>query len=233
MGALCVIDRVPRSLTSQQTAALEILARQVSTRMELRMERKALRNALLEKEAMVAALGRTQAELEVANRRLAEIATTDALTGLRNRRSFDERLADEFESATRWRRPLTVVLLDIDNFKRRNDEFGHAAGDTALREVAMLLRAAVRRSDITVRYGGEEFAILMPGADVAQAAILSQRLLANVREAQWDHIALTVSIGVAGMDMDNDESGLAMVARADKALYAAKSRGKDQCCFSE
>ena len=233
MGALCVIDRVPRSLTTQQRSALEILARQVSSLMELRIERKALRSALVEKEAMVAALDLARAELEAANRRLEELATTDALTGLRNRRSFDERLVDEFESSKRWMRPLSIALLDIDDFKKRNDQFGHAAGDTALREVASLLRTAVRRSDIAVRYGGEEFAILMPGADVAQAAVLAFRLLASVKTGNWEHGALTFSIGVSSMNLEADLSGVAMVSRADKALYAAKRQGKNQVCFSD
>jgi diguanylate cyclase (GGDEF)-like protein len=229
MGALCVIDRVPRQLTAQQYAALEILARQVTSRMELRSQRKVLRDALIAKEAMVVALGKAQAELEAANLRLEEIATTDALTGLRNRRSFDERLADEFESAKRWMRPLSVMLLDIDNFKKRNDKYGHEA----LREVAALLRLAVRKSDVAVRYGGEEFAILMPGADVAQAAVLALRLLGNVRKEHWEHGALTFSIGVASIYLEEDQSGLAMVARADKALYLAKKQGKSQVCFSD
>lgn len=235
VGTLCVLDTVPRKLTPEQNRALEILARQVNVRLELRTQRKTLQHLLVEKQETLNTLRETQKQLEQANCRLEALATTDALTSLLNRRVFDERLAEEYRRSRRRGSPLCLAMLDIDNFKRRNDLYGHDAGDAALRQFAAVLQSSARQTDIAVRYGGEEFAILLPETDSNQAQLLMDRILQAVRSTVWQHQPLTVSIGLAELDVINDADVAPLLKRADLALYAAKAAGKDQlrCTFAE
>jgi diguanylate cyclase (GGDEF)-like protein/PAS domain S-box-containing protein len=176
-------------------------------------------------------LQRYQRELEAANARLRELATTDALTGLANRRAFDERLAREFALTQRSGRPLTVMMLDVDNFKQRNDVFGHEEGDASLRQLAALLARAVRATDLAARYGGEEFVLLLADTTEEQAHHLGERLLHAVRAHPWNGARMTVSGGIAalrgGMATTQD-----LLGAADAALYAAKRAGKDRVVAS-
>ena len=172
-------------------------------------------------------LRRQRAEIEAANVRLSELAATDSLTGLANRRVFDERLAVEFAQAKRKKRELSVMILDLDGFKRRNDLYGHQQGDAALRQFARLLEEATREGDLAARYGGEEFVLLLPETDDAQAAQLADRILEKIRAAVWEDEPLTTSIGAASLDaaMASDQR---LVSLADEALYAAKRAGRDR-----
>jgi diguanylate cyclase (GGDEF)-like protein len=172
-------------------------------------------------------LGQYQQQLEAANARLRELATTDPLTGLANRRVFDARLAAEFAQAHRYGRSLAVMLLDVDNFKQRNDRFGHDEGDATLKRLAVLLARSVRESDLVVRYGGEEFVLLLPETDEAQALLLGARILAMVRGHEWGHEQMTLSGGVADL-AESVRLRQGMVSLADEALYAAKRAGKDR-----
>jgi diguanylate cyclase (GGDEF)-like protein/PAS domain S-box-containing protein len=167
-----------------------------------------------------------QLELEQANSRLQELATTDALTGLPNRRAFDDRLTSEFASARRSQRPLSVMLLDVDNFKQHNDRFGHDAGDDTLRLVAKLLREASRTHDLVARYGGEEFIILLPETTESQAGDLAERLLRLLHETPWSLEPITASIGIACL-APTTPTETHIVTLADEALYVAKRSGKD------
>ena len=233
VGTLCVIDHVPRSLTPEQNASLQVLGRQINARLELRMQRKRLNHVLVEKQAMLDELQETKTELECANFRLEQLATTDFLTGLRNRRVFDERLSEEFKRARQRSHALSLAIIDIDNFKRRNDLYGHLAGDTALKQLAQVLRSVMRQTDIPVRYGGEEFAILLPNSTTKNARRLADRILAAVHTAVWPNEPLTVSIGIAELDTSIDLHESAIVARADAALYSAKHAGKDRFHVSQ
>jgi diguanylate cyclase (GGDEF)-like protein/PAS domain S-box-containing protein len=172
-------------------------------------------------------LHRSRAALESANLRLSELATTDALTGLPNRRAFDERLVAEFASARRSLRPLSVMLLDVDHFKQHNDRFGHDAGDDTLRQFAGLLRQAARAEDLVARYGGEEFVLLLPDTEEHQASELGERILRNLRDAVWPIEAITASGGVACIT-PTTPSQTHLVTLADHALYVAKRSGKDR-----
>ncbi len=174
-----------------------------------------------------AELRRYQAELEKANRRLRELACVDALTGLANRRVLDERLSAEFQLARHKGSEFAVLLLDVDNFKSRNDTLGHAHGDAILRQLGALLQRSVRKFDLAARYGGEEFALLLPGATEDEAAGFAERLLAAIRAEPWPEGPLTVSIGIAAIQpaTPNEERLLTL---ADEALYAAKRGGKDR-----
>ena len=173
------------------------------------------------------ALRRTQAELQSANALLKELVVTDALTGLGNRRVLEERLAAELTAARRGRK-LALLMLDIDHFKQRNDTFGHQDGDDVLRKMGDLMRRIVRGNEIAVRYGGEELAVLMPNASEEDAAGLANRLLRAIREIEWPHQPVTVSIGVADC-CQLEMSAYELIAAADAALYAAKAAGRDRC----
>jgi diguanylate cyclase (GGDEF)-like protein len=164
---------------------------------------------------------------------LAGLARRDALTGLPNRRAFDEALAREVARAARAGAPLAVVALDVDHFKRVNDGHGHAAGDAALRAVAARALAALRTGDLLARVGGEEFAALLPGAALADAREVAERVRLAVAAAPIDAagapgaaLALTVSLGCA--TLGPGEAGAALVARADARLYDAKHRGRNR-----
>ncbi len=157
-------------------------------------------------------------------------ANEDYLTGLLNRRAFDSGLAEAFQRMQRSGEPLCLALLDIDFFKRINDECSHAAGDSALREIAMLIREQVRSSDLASRWGGEEFALLFPGAGVDEARRVCERLRAAIEKHDFGSLQpglkVTVSIGLAS------HAGIAhhekLIQRADDALYRAKAQGRNQ-----
>jgi len=196
-------------------------------RSEVTRLRKELKQALKDAVAREAELQKYQAGLEAANAMLRELATTDPLTGLANRRMFDARLTAEFVQARRYERPLSVMLLDADNFKRRNDKYGHDEGDATLKQLARLLQHTVRESDLVVRYGGEEFVLLLPETDEEHALKLGERILSAVRAQKWPKEPMTVTCGVADLK-SAEKDHLQVVTCADKALYAAKRAGKDR-----
>ena len=160
--------------------------------------------------------------------RLERLAVTDGLTGLMNHRKFQERLAEEFLRASRHAAAFSLLLGDIDYFKRVNDTYGHPAGDAVLRAVAGAIAKAARKVDLVARYGGEEFAVLLVQTDVAQAAIFAERIRQAVAELkivwQAQTIAVTISIGIATAVTD----AARLIAAADRALYAAKHGGRNR-----
>ena len=161
-------------------------------------------------------------------------AREDGLTGLANRRAFDEALARESGRAVRSDVPLSLALIDIDHFKQVNDSFSHAVGDEVLREIARLMRAHSREVDEVARWGGEEFAVLMPHTQLDQAEAACERLRTAVERNDWASIApglaVTVSIGIARLtDSEHREK---LVSRADDALYRAKQQGRNRVCIA-
>ncbi len=163
--------------------------------------------------------------LSEANEQLMRLSVTDALTGLKNRRAFDERLAIELSSVRRTTKPSTLVLVDIDHFKKVNDELGHLAGDEVLCEVARLLQNSLREEDVAARFGGEEFGIFLAGVDTANALTWVHRFYHLLSHAQWRYRAVTVSMGVAQITPDMETQSEA-IRRADGALYRAKREGR-------
>jgi diguanylate cyclase (GGDEF)-like protein/PAS domain S-box-containing protein len=163
---------------------------------------------------------------------LTELATTDMLTGLPNRRRFVMRLEEEHARLRRFdMHYAALLLLDLDSFKRINDTYGHAAGDAVLCQFASVIRGSIREIDVAARVGGEEFAIILPGATRTAALEFAERLRARVAETPAQHmgksIRFTVSIGIAAMEAADSEAGAALV-RADTALYRAKQSGRDR-----
>ncbi len=172
-------------------------------------------------------LERYHRELEEANDQLRKLAVTDELTGLRNRRSFEERLVMEFSMARRRKRELSVLLIDVDNFKTINDRWGHSAGDEVLRRLGTILRTTVRLPDLPARYGGEEFVVLLPESGEESAMGLAKRVMQRVATEDWENETLTISVGMASMN-ESLETGFQLVELADEALYAAKRAGKNR-----
>lgn len=172
-------------------------------------------------------------ELAEANARLADLSTRDALTGLRNRRYFNERFYDEFARAVREGTPLSVLMVDVDHFKEVNDAFGHMVGDQCLAAISEVLRTTISRATDTVaRYGGEEFVILLPSTEVQGARKVAEAVRMAVEalsiEANSELIRLSVSVGVmCGVPGRNERREL-FLSRADGALYEAKQRGRNR-----
>lgn len=198
LGTVCVVDRKPRVLDDFQLEALQALSRQVIALLEMR---------------------RLVCELET-------ISTTDGLTGLRNRRAFDEKMLDEHQRSARSQQAFSLLLVDIDHFKKYNDTFGHQAGDEALSEVARIMQYTVRHYDMAARYGGEEFAVILPDTDKKGAMELAERLRRAIERAEWLNRKITVSIGVATISFG--QSIPALVEEADRALYTAKEQGRNR-----
>ncbi len=175
-------------------------------------------------------------ELQRANEKLTEQARTDALTGLANRRYFDETMEREIRHAGRLQdAPLTLMLCDIDHFKSYNDHYGHIQGDECLQQVAAVIRSMFQRAgDLVARYGGEEFAIVLPATGAADAAELAERLRQSVWARKIPHVAadidarVTLSIGVTTLDSGEAVSTEDLIARADEALYRAKADGRNR-----
>jgi diguanylate cyclase (GGDEF)-like protein len=180
------------------------------------------------------------AALQQANARLEELSTTDALTGLANRRRFDQRLAEEVQRSHRHGTELALLMIDIDHFKRYNDQLGHPQGDIALQAVAAVLAQQARRpGELVARCGGEEFALLLPQASRSSAVTVAERCLNAMATLALPHNAsptathVTLSIGVAMLDARGREDGAALVRRADAALYAAKAAGRARSVVDE
>lgn len=170
--------------------------------------------------------------IQVANRRLEHLATTDGLTGLYNHRHFRERLDGELQRALRYRLPLSCLIFDVDDFKSLNDSYGHLLGDSVLRELAQLAQEHIRKSDLIARYGGEEFVVIMPQTDLDGAMSEAERLREQIAGHHYQGVPpdrrVTVSLGVASLDFDGMASGDDLLHAADKALYEAKNSGKNR-----
>lgn len=160
--------------------------------------------------------------------RIREIARRDGLTGLFNRRAFDESLAMELDRASRTGTAVGLAMIDIDHFKRLNDGHGHQVGDEVLRVVGEVLREESRRMDVAARYGGEEFAVIFPGADTADCTLAGERMRSALADAAGP-VPITVSVGVASVRASASSPDV-LIRRADDALYRAKAQGRNRVC---
>lgn len=171
--------------------------------------------------------------LQATENELKQLANEDYLTGLYNRRRFLELAEIEWNRAQRLRYPLALLMVDVDHFKLLNDRYGHAAGDDGLQHLAHILRQEVRQYDIVGRYGGEEFAILLPGTGAAAGQKIAERILERLSASTFGpnntQIRMTVSIGLA--EKTDDCTGLEhLLMVADQAMYRAKANGRNQVC---
>jgi diguanylate cyclase (GGDEF)-like protein len=193
----------------------------------------------LELSIRIAAMLRIRAlteALDQANRRLSELAHTDALTGVANRRRFEELYATEFERCQRYQRPLAVLTLDIDHFKKVNDTHGHGVGDQVLKAVSSVVAKSLRQSDHMARTGGEEFVVLAPESTPSGALALGERLRRRVEALQVETDAgplqATVSVGVVSWDGVGATDQAGLLKHSDDALYQAKEKGRNRVVLS-
>jgi len=189
--------------------------------------------------SMVAALAEARQRFLVYERELINLATTDALTGIYNRRHFIDVAGHQMEQARRYGRPLSLILLDIDHFKKVNDTYGHTVGDEVLRHIARIARDSLRKTDIFARYGGEEFIALMPETTSETSFFVSERtrelIAASPMESGDERIMTTVSLGISAFEKEGleraggDGEGLVqLINEADEALYESKNSGRNR-----
>lgn len=170
-------------------------------------------------------------QLEKANNKLEIISKTDGLTGLLNRKSWEEHLAREFNRLRRYEEDCSLIIFDIDHFKQVNDTYGHSAGDEVIRQTAKIAKETVRKTDFTGRYGGEEFVLLLPHTEVNSAMVLAERIRKKVMNTpavyEKQSIQYSVSLGLCGYS-NNFKSRTAWIDAADQALYQSKQNGRNQ-----
>ena len=188
---------------------------------------------------IVRARVRTHLTLKLQNDLLRTMALMDGLTGVANRRKFDENILENWRLCFREQRPLSLILVDVDFFKRYNDRYGHQSGDGCLRSVAHALSEIVRRPyDLVARYGGEEFACVLPSTDLSGAVEIAEKMQERVRALGIEHSAsdvdrvVTISLGVATLTPTNDIEFQVLIEDADKQLYEAKKAGRARVCSS-
>jgi len=190
---------------------------------------------LKERDEAFLALKESQEKLKAANRELEKLSSLDGLTGIPNRRHFDETLAREWHRAMRAGGPLSLIMLDIDFFKLYNDHYGHQGGDDCLKRVAAILAGVTRRdTDIVARYGGEEFAVILPDTDQAGAEQIAEALRASVQGGKIIHAAskvseyVSISVGVGTAIPARNTTPELLIKTADQALYKAKEEGRNR-----
>jgi diguanylate cyclase (GGDEF)-like protein len=188
-----------------------------------------------ELEQRMLGLQRENLDLVVRNRMLSEVSTRDSLTGLYNRWFVLEKIDSEINRALRHGSPMSLLMLDIDHFKRINDTWGHPAGDQVLQAIGKLLRESCRVYDVPGRYGGEEFCIVLPETKPGNTNVVAERIRRRLEATELScgdgSIVVTASIGIAGMEASSDGeilSPAALIDRADRAMYTAKSRGRNR-----
>jgi two-component system cell cycle response regulator len=175
------------------------------------------------------------AGIAIHNASLYEMATTDMMTKLKIHHYFHTMLIEEMDRSRRLSRPMSVIMADIDHFKVVNDTYGHQAGDMVLINVAKIIKESIRQIDVPSRYGGEEFAIIIPGTEIHEALIVAERIRQNIEKSsvQYDNkdLKATISIGVTQYDPDQDTTKNILIERADKALYISKRNGRNLVSF--
>ncbi|MDD2741166.1 MAG: diguanylate cyclase [Rhodocyclaceae bacterium] len=177
-------------------------------------------------------------ELDTANQELKRLSASDGLTGIANRRFFDDYLSREWRRARRDNASIALLMCDVDNFKAYNDTYGHQAGDDCLRQIAQTLTHMMERaSDVVTRYGGEEFAIILPDTPMEGAAVVSEKIRLAIEALSLPHAGspqafISISVGVAAMTPTPQSLLQTLIQSADRALYRAKSKGRNQVCCS-
>ena len=177
------------------------------------------------------------AAIAINNAFLFEMTTTDMMTKLKMKHYFYTVLLEKMEQAALSERSLSIIMIDIDFFKKTNDTFGHQCGDAVLKRVARVIQAGVRTVDLAARYGGEEFCVLLPDTDLEHARIIAERIREGVASSVTDYegksIRVTISLGAARYDPARDISGKSLIDRADRALYSSKQHGRNRVTVAD
>ena len=240
VGMLYFWNRALRSQVEKRTADLQReLAERHRMEAALNYAREQLEERVRERTSILEArnkeLNATRIQLQDANSQLLKLVSIDGLTGIANRRHFDEVLTREVRRCLRERQPLSLILCDIDGFKRYNDSYGHARGDDTLKRVAQAVEKTFRRAgDLAARYGGEEFAIVLPGIEARRAWLFADRLRRNIWRLTIPNAVspvadrVTISAGVATALPDRIYAIEELIQAADMALYRAKGNGRNR-----
>lgn len=209
------------------------MKKRIDYELELRSAKKQLEAAYLEKDQALAKLEqlhleieRKQNELLSINATLVELSVTDKLTGLKNRRFFQEKLEEQLAIFDETAQLFSLLILDIDHFKKVNDTYGHQVGDEVLAQLAQILNAHARQDDVVARYGGEEFVIILPETDVDTSRRIAEQIRRVVEQAQWQTGKVTISIGIA--TVTEEDTDATILKKADQALYISKENGRNR-----
>jgi diguanylate cyclase (GGDEF)-like protein len=219
LGSFCAADFKPKIWSEWDIEVLTELAHSAMREIKLR-------KAIQESASTNLRLVQQMQKVAELNQQLEKLATTDSLTSLLNRRAFEHSLSLELAIVERRSTPLSLVIIDIDHFKRINDNYGHAGGDKVLQIIATSLTSIARNIDVVARIGGEEFAVILPNTDAASSLGVAERMRTAVANADWPDTPLTISLGTA--TLLNSENASSLFARADKALYSAKQNGRNR-----
>lgn len=237
---ICHQYRQANDVTADETQRqIELLSKQkMSAQNQLAAEHEAYQQLEVEMQTRNFELEVTMRELQEQNKKLEQLNTQDALTGVKNRRYFEQRIVSEFRRSRREKSPLSLIMLDIDRFKSINDNYGHLVGDQAIRQTARLMQQQLRRvSDCICRYGGEEFAIVLPLTDSKGAKQFSENLRTQLMSEQLVtsdvSLTITASFGVATLYANDNNNPGELIALADKALYQAKQQGRNRTVCAE
>jgi diguanylate cyclase (GGDEF)-like protein len=238
IGAVQVLNRREGRFLPEDEVLLTALASQAAVAIEnagLYLKLHDLNESLEEKvRERTADLLRANERLSMLNRELADISVTDGLTQAYNRQHFMDRLRQEVKRADRYRTQLSLIMLDIDHFKRVNDSFGHQAGDAVLAGISQKIRERLRDTDLFARYGGEEFCVIAIAMDAANAYLLADRLRDLIAQTVFQHngrvMQVTVSMGVSSWRPEIGERFEELIRLADEALYRAKREGRNRVC---
>ncbi|RXZ80987.1 diguanylate cyclase [Paenibacillaceae bacterium] len=213
------------------------MGKRIHYEMELRTAKRQIEEAYRESDQALiklklihAEIEQKQAELMEMNAILVELSVTDKLTGLRNRRFFQEKLEEQLRLYEETRRSFSLLIVDIDYFKKVNDTYGHPMGDYVLEKLANILKLHARKEDIPARYGGEEFVVILPDTGMEEARSIAESMRLAVAEAVWEIGTVTISVGIATTIPGDTEA--ALLQRADQALYASKENGRNRVTHS-